>query len=84
MFYSIMDDRSSPRGRGLAWALGIAFAIAMVMGPGPGLHLINPEPGAAKTVVGLPIVYAWGLLWFGVQVVLLLTAYVKLWSRSKD
>ena len=79
-----MEDRSSSPRRGLAWALGIAFAIAMVMGPGPGLDLINPEPGALKTAFGLPIVYAWGLFWFGVQVALLLTAYARLWSRSED
>ena len=42
------------------------FALAIVMGPGPGLRLINPEPNAAREsllILGVPVVYAWGLFW---------------------
>ena len=79
-----MEAPSPTPRRRLTWTLAIAFAIAMIMGPGPGLYLINPEPGAVTTIFGIPVVYAWGLFWFAVQAGLLLTAYLKLWSRSEE
>lgn len=67
----------------LSALLTALFALALIMGPGPGLHLINPDPAdpnAIRTFLGLPIVYAWGLLWFAVMIGVLLVAYFKIWS----
>jgi len=76
----------SARGRRrLALILAILFAIAMVMGPGPGLRLVNPDvdgPRAGFTLLGLPVIYAWGLLWYGVQVAVVVTAYFALWRHD--
>jgi len=72
--------------RKLAIALAIVFVVALLMGPGPGVELVNPDPGAPgppPTFLGLPIVYAWGLLWFAVQVGVLVVAYLKVWSREE-
>ena len=71
----------------LPWIIGLGLLFALIMGPGPGLNLVNPDPAdpeATRVVLGLPIVYAWGLLWFGVQVALLLTAYFTVWSRDEQ
>lgn len=60
------------------------FLLAMVMGPGPGLRLINPDasdPNATFTFAGIPILYAWGLFWYFVQLVAIIIAYKKLWKE---
>jgi hypothetical protein len=57
----------------------------MVMGSGPGLRLVNPDPGDAATAFtlwGLPKLYAWGLLWYGAQLAVILVAYFKLWRSE--
>ena len=69
----------------LTIALSILFVVALVMGPGPGMRLVDPGPnheGPAPTFAGLPVLYAWGLLWFSVQVGLIAIAYVRLWDRD--
>lgn len=66
--------------RGLSWILGIAFAFALVMGAGPGTLLVNKP----TTVLGLPMIYAWGLLWYLVQMVIVLLAYFLIWSKNVD
>ena len=68
--------------RRLGFGISAAFCLAMVMGSGPGLHLINPQPGAPAdhfTWWGVPKIYLWGLLWYGVQLAALLLAYFKVW-----
>lgn len=63
------------------------FTLAMVMGPGPGLHLINPDPAdpqARFTVSGVPIIYLWGVFWYGIQIAVILTAYYAIWRRETD
>ncbi len=63
------------------------FALALIMGPGPGLYLVNPDPSdpaTLRTILGLPIVYAWGLLWFGVQAAVLIVAYFTVWASEED
>ncbi len=68
----------------LATILTILFLLAMFMGSGPGLRLINPDPAdpnAVFTVVGLPKIYVWGLMWYGVQLTVILIAYFKIWKR---
>lgn len=73
--------------RKLAIVLSLLFLLALVLGPGPGLRLVNPnieDPNARYTVMGLPIIYAWGLLWYAVQLIILLIAYCKLWNEPED
>ena len=71
----------------LGLVLFLVFALAMVMGPGPGLHLVNPEPpttGEGLLFLGLPVIYAWGLFWYGVQAAVVLTACLTIWKPSED
>ena len=61
----------------LAWTLGLVFALAMVMGTGPGVLLVN----RAELFLGLPVIYVWGVLWYGVQLSVILLSYALLWRR---
>jgi hypothetical protein len=71
---------ATSRGKPLAWGLAIVFVLSMVMATGPGVLLVNrPE-----TVLGIPLVYAWGIFWYLVQVAVALFAYFKLWRESTD
>jgi predicted nucleic acid-binding Zn ribbon protein len=75
------------RHRRLGLVLFAVFALAMVMGPGPGLRLVNPEPTAAREsllFLGLPVIYAWGLFWYGVQAAVVVTACLTIWKPSDD
>lgn len=81
-----MNTVPTRRRRRLAWALSITFLLAMVMGPGPGLYLVNPAPDAPREsylLWGMPIVYVWGLFWYVVQVVVIVTAYICIWRRDE-
>ena len=56
----------------------------MIMGPGPGLRLINPDasdPNATFLFAGIPIIYAWGLFWYAIQLIAIIIAYKKLWKE---
>ena len=47
----------------LAVVLSALFVLAVVIGAGPGIYLINPnpaDPDAVFTVLGMPVIYAWG------------------------
>ena len=82
-----MTSSSKTGNKRLSLILALVFIFAMVMGPGPGVYLVNPgadHEGPAPTLLGLPIVYAWAVLWFGVQAAVLVTAYFTLWSRSEE
>lgn len=71
----------------LSASLVAVFALALLMGTGPGLYLINPDPAdpqARFTYGGVPVLYLWGLLWYGVQIVVILTAYYAIWSNDTD
>ncbi len=73
--------------RRLGWVLTGLFVLALVMGPGPGLYLVNPDPsdpGTPRTIFGLPIIYAWGLLWFAVQAFVLVVAYFTVWRGDEE
>jgi len=75
------------RHRRLGLVLLLLFALAMVMGPGPGLHLVNPETTTARDsllFLGLPVIYAWGLFWYGVQAAVVVTACLTIWKPSDD
>ncbi|MCH2585685.1 MAG: DUF3311 domain-containing protein [Planctomycetes bacterium] len=82
-----MFDTSETGNKRLSSILALVFVFAMIMGPGPGVYLVNPGPahdGPAPTLLGLPIVYAWAVLWFGVQAAVLVTAYLTIWSRDEQ
>ncbi|MBT4496841.1 MAG: hypothetical protein HOC74_03925 [Gemmatimonadetes bacterium] len=67
--------------------LVLLFLLAMVMGSGPGLYLINPDPGdpsATFTLGGLPVIYLWGLLWYAVQLSVIIRAYTAYWKGGDD
>ena len=71
----------------LGMILFLLFVLAMLMGPGPGLRLVNPEPpatGEALLFLGLPVIYAWGLFWYGVQAAVVITASVTLWQANDE
>ena len=75
------------RHRRFGLVLFAVFALAMVMGPGPGLRLINPEPTTAREsllILGVPVVYAWGLFWYGVQAAVVVSACLTIWKASED
>ena len=82
-----MSDRSETGNKGLSIILTLVFILAMVMGPGPGVYLVDPGPdheGPSPTLLGLPAIYAWAVLWFGVQAVVLVTAYITVWSGEEE
>lgn len=71
----------------LGWLLFGLFCLALVMGPGPGNALINPDPGdseARRFFLGIPIVYAWAILWYAVQATAVGLAYFKLWRSDVE
>ncbi len=81
------STNSSKGHRRLGLVLFLVFALAMVMGPGPGLRMVNPEPTAARDsllFLGLPMIYAWGLFWYGVQAVVVVTACLTIWKSRED
>ena len=64
----------------LSISLSFIFSLSLVLGTGPGVLLVNrPE-----TLLGVPIVYAWGLFWYVVQVFVILVASFTIWTRSSE
>lgn len=79
-----MEDSKKKR---LAVYLSVAMVFTMLMGPGPGLRLINPDIDSASpsfTVVGIPIIYVWGLFWFVIQVAITIVAYYTVWNEQDE
>lgn len=66
--------------RKLGWFLAVVFVIALLMGPGPGMLLVNE----AKSFHGIPALYAWGLLWYGVEVTVVVAAFFFVWTDARD
>jgi hypothetical protein len=64
---------------GLRNVLIFLFAVAMLMGTGPGVLLVNRP----ASVFGIPLVYAWGLLWYFVLVLIAVAAYAFLWKSDE-
>ena len=66
--------------RRLGWIIAAVFALAMIMGTGPGVMLVNnPE----KQWFNLPVIYVWGLCWYAVQLVCVVTVYAKVWTDDE-
>ncbi|MEX0701663.1 MAG: hypothetical protein WD069_06155 [Planctomycetales bacterium] len=68
------------RRRVLGWVLAALFVTALVMGPGPGVLLVN-EP---RSFLNFPLVYMWGLLWYAVEVLVVIAAYLFVWRDGED
>ncbi|MBT6147451.1 MAG: hypothetical protein HOH74_18585 [Gemmatimonadetes bacterium] len=67
--------------------LVVLFLLAIVLGAGPGIHLVNPDPTdptASFTTFGLPTIYVWGLLWYAVQLGVIIVAYCRYWTPVDD
>ena len=59
--------------------LAAVFALALIMGPGPGILLVNTP----KPIFGMPAVYVWGLLWYVVEVGVVILAYLYVWDTDE-
>jgi len=68
----------SPKSK-LGRILTVIFAIALLMGPGPGLVLANRP----TSVFGIPSLYFWGLLWYGVEVAVVVIAFFFVWPKDE-
>ena len=77
------QDKKTSR-RTLGVVLGLIFLFALVMGAGPGIYLVNPDPAdpAARLTIlgGVPVIYAWVLLWCIVEAAVAIIAYFYLWK----
>jgi len=79
-------DAATARRR-LRIVLTALFLTALLMGAGPGMRLVDPGPehaGPTPTLLGLPVLYAWGLLWFGVQAAVIVVAGTTLWPDEES
>ncbi len=65
----------------LGYVLTAIFVVAMLLGPGPGLLLVND---ADWSLMGLPIIYAWGIVWYFVQVAVVVAAYLFVWRDPES
>lgn len=77
-----MNETSTParpnNKRRLGVVLTVVFTVALLMGPGPGVMLVNsPEP-----LLGFPRIYVWGLFWYAVEVIVVLVAYLFVWTEK--
>jgi hypothetical protein len=89
--------RSSHRRRRLGIWLFAVFAASLILGAGPGVLLVDPLAGTFRwgpaeassfegtpaLWFGLPVLYVWGLFWYGVQAAVVVAAYVWVWRRPE-
>ncbi|MEA1996735.1 MAG: hypothetical protein U9N45_03820 [Gemmatimonadota bacterium] len=54
------------------------FIFSFLMSNGPGLYLVNKP----VLILGMPVLYLWGLCWAVVQIGIILYAYFKLWKEE--
>lgn len=66
----------------LKWVLGGVFLFALIMGPGPGIYLVNGYAAKGETILGMPALYFWAVLWFLVEAAVVLTAYLTIWKKD--
>ncbi|MEW4486665.1 hypothetical protein AB1L42_01205 [Thalassoglobus sp. JC818] len=78
---SVGEEQSATK---IAWSklpiiLAAIFSLSVIMGTGPGILLVNrPE-----SILGIPLVYAWGILWYFVQVFVVIVASWTVWRSKK-
>ena len=58
----------------------LLFTVAMVMGTGPGVLLVNRP----TSVFGIPLLYAWGILWYFILVGIAVLASKYLWKPDDE
>ena len=81
-----MSSAEKEKRKKLGMILSVVFLFVMFMGPGPGVQLINPDPAdpnAVFTFMGVPKVYAWGVLWYSIQLVIVGLLYTKVWVADE-
>ncbi len=66
----------------LKWVMGGVFLFALIMGPGPGIYLVNGYAAKGGTILGMPALYFWAVLWFLVEAAVVLTAYLTIWKKD--
>ena len=66
--------------KALSRGLPALFLLALFMGAGPGVYLIND----GGTCFGMPTIYAWGLLWYGVEAICVVLAFLYLWREPEE
>ena len=66
----------------LKWVLGGVFLFALIMGPGPGIYIVNGYAAKGGTILGMPALYFWAVLWFLVEAAVVLTAYLTIWKKD--
>ena len=76
----MLDSTPQSSSKTLAWILSAVFVTSLLMGVGPGVLLVN----RAESLLGVPLVYAWGIFWYLVQVVVAIVAYFKVWRDEPD
>jgi len=69
----------------VGWTVLVVFTLALVLGSGPGIWLVDgtarvPLPGGLV----LPALYAWGLLWYFVEALCIVIAYIFVWRAPDD
>ena len=64
----------------LALALAAVFVLSMIMGAGPGVLLVN----SSEPWLGLPSICTWGLIWYSVQAITVVCAYLFVWRDPQD
>lgn len=64
----------------LGIVLTVVFVVALILGPGPGMYLAN----RAEPLFGLPALYVWGLLWYVVEVTVVILAFLLVWPRANS
>ena len=72
-----MASEPKPKSK-LGLILTWVFVVALVMGPGPGLVLANRP----TTIFGIPALYFWGLLWYVVEVSVVVIAFFCVWPKE--
>jgi hypothetical protein len=64
----------------IGWCLALVFVTALLMGPGPGMQLANRP----VRFLGFPALYVWALIWYVVEVSVVVLAYLFVWSSDDD
>jgi len=74
------DPSNETAGRSREWISVIALVIAMILATGPGVLLVNRP----ATIFGLPLIYAWGILWFFIMGSIALATDRLIWRPESE